>query len=347
MESFRKIIAYCLFPLSVWYGMGVWCRNRMFDWGWKRSMPSPLRSIGVGNLSTGGTGKTPHGEYLLRLLKGEHEVAFLSRGYKRRSEGFHLATEATPLSPGQLLGDEPAMVAQHFPDVTVAVCEKRMEGLQRLQRMNPNLTVVLDDVYQHRYVRPTVMVLLTEYAHPYDEDRVLPFGNLREHRSGSRRADIIVVTKCPQHLAQEEMEAMRRRLKPLPHQRVFFSYLAYGTPEGLYDGKRLEEYPQQVTLLTGIAHPQPLRDHLASLAQVDLQQYPDHHDFTTEEIRRLVDGLAEHAVIITTEKDAARLRRPNMEEILRDIPIYLVPIQVAFCPTDGVTFDQSILEAIS
>jgi len=346
--SLRRYLSYVLSPLAVWYGVGVWCRNRMFDWGWKERVSSPLTSIGVGNLSAGGTGKTPHGEYLLRLLQAHgHEVAFLSRGYRRESKGFHLAAEASSLPLNRLVGDEPAMVAQHFPHAMVAVCEKRVEGLQRLQHLNPRLTVVLDDVYQHRYVSPSLMVLLTEYAHPYYEDQVLPFGNLREHRSGSRRADIIVVTKCPEHLSDEEQHAIRRKLKPASHQRVFFSYLAYGTPRHLYEDAPLEHLPREILLVTGIAHPKPLFDYLSKDAHVQLLQYPDHHDFSLEELRKAVALLPPGGVMMTTEKDAARLQRPECRAVLKDTPVYLVPIQVAFHATQGPSFDEVVLTAIS
>ena len=320
----RKALAYIFFPLTVWYGVGVWFRNLLFDIGLLRSVPSPLKSVGVGNLSTGGTGKTPHAEYLLQLLSQQGSVAFLSRGYRRKSHGY----VQCEVPDAALLGDEPAMIARKHPYATVAVCEKRVEGLRRLREQNADLRVVMDDVMQHRYVRPTVMVLLTEHGHLYSDDQVLPFGNLRESRRGSKRADIIVVTKCPDTLSLAEQESIRRRLRAgtIP---VFFSYYAYQMPPSL---------PERATLLTGIAHPEPLVERLSALTQLTHHRYPDHHAFTQQEI----DALPQGCPLLTTEKDAARLQRLDMG----GRPLIPIPIEVRFHPSEK-SFDQTLLEAIS
>lgn len=301
METLRKTLAYCLFPLTVWYAVGVAVRNLLFDWGLLRSEPTPMRTIGLGNLSAGGTGKTPHAEWLLRQLP---EAAFLSRGYRRKSKGYHTSHEGGDLCA--LLGDEPAMVAQHFPDRLVAVCEDRSEGLRRMKAP----VVVMDDCLQHRQVRPDCMILLTEYAHPYYKDRILPFGNLREGRRGARRADCIVVTKCPEDITQEERTSIQRRLKTeLP---VFFSTFDYALPASL---------PTHIHLLTGIAHPEPLVEKLSRTAELTLHRFPDHHDFTQTELDALPAGP-----IYTTEKDAARLRRLDCSRH----SIIPIPIKVRF-----------------
>ena len=196
--SFRKTISWFLFPLTVWYAVGVCFRNLLFALGIKSQTAPPVTTIGVGNLCTGGSGKTPHVEYLLRLLSGSYETALLSRGYRRKTSGFVLDDGCH--SPSRL-GDEPSMLALKFPNVTVAVCEKRVEGVHQLLKRDPApQLIVLDDVFQHRYLKPTVNILLTEYGNPYFKDHILPFGNLREFRSARRRADIVIDTKSTSSL---------------------------------------------------------------------------------------------------------------------------------------------------
>ena len=190
--SFRTTISWLLFPLTMWYAVGVAVRDFLYAIGVKRQTIPHITTIGVGNLSTGGTGKTPHVEYLLRLLADKYTTAMLSRGYKRKSKGFQLDDGSHNPT---ILGDEPAMIAAKFPNVQVAVCEKRVEGVKRL--MESSQLIVMDDVFQHRAIKPSINILLTEYHHPYFNDHILPYGDLREFRSGHYRASIIIVTKCP------------------------------------------------------------------------------------------------------------------------------------------------------
>lgn len=350
MQSIRKILSYCLFPLTIWYAVGVRIRGILFDWGILKEESAPVATIGVGNLATGGTGKTPHTEYLLRLLHNNYTTAFLSRGYRRKSKGFHLASEPSSLTPAELLGDEPSMVASKFPDVISSVCEKRMEGIQNLMQLEKKpQVIVLDDVYQHRYVKPSVNILLSEYERPFYDDRILPFGNLRESRRESRRADLIVITKCPHDLSYEKQNEIRHKIHPLPHQRVYFSYLDYGLPVALEGSSPLSPEASHILLFTGIVHPQPLKKHLEKDHEVTLFQFPDHHDFTREEIQNLIHTFhqipSSRKIILTTEKDAARLRSTPEFRLFDGLPIGYVPIEVRFLNSSH-DFDQTIINHI-
>ncbi|MCR5423867.1 MAG: tetraacyldisaccharide 4'-kinase [Bacteroidales bacterium] len=339
---FRRLrfVACCLLlPLTMWYAVGVALRNLCFRWGLKKGVVTPCPSIGIGNLAMGGTGKTPHSEFVLRqLLDRGRRVALLSRGYGRKTKGFVMAGEGA--ASAQQLGDEPAMLAHKLPAVTVAVCERRVEGVARLMALpEPPETIVLDDVMQHRYVRPTTMVLLTEYEHPYCDDHILPFGNLREFRSGARRADCVVVTKCPADLGDNEKERLRRRLHLRPGQRLFFSTVDYAAPLPLrFDG---HDAPaccdafargQHVLLVTGIAHPSPLERYLAQQGcAVTHLHFADHHDFTPSDVAKIVAAYEqmppENRRVVTTEKDAQRLKAHRE---LAELPLCYVPITVRF-----------------
>ena len=349
MTKARKIASYVLFPLSMWYGIGVMLRNLMFALGIKRETAPHVTTIGVGNLSTGGTGKTPMTEHLLRLLSDDYATAFLSRGYKRRTKGFVLA-DGEP-DAGRL-GDEAAMVAAKFPGVTVAVCEQRLAGIRRLMQgeHRPDV-VVLDDVYQHRQVKPTVNILLTEYGRPFFRDRILPFGNLREFRSARHRANIVIVTKCPEKLDPVTKHNILLDLRVRNTQKVFFSYLEYGQPQPLFDPVGADpEGASHVLLLCGIANPRPLVDHVGKNRTVVLRQFPDHHAFTAKEILQVVQDFeaieGDSKIILTTEKDAARLRAPQQAELLQGLPVYQLPVQVRFHPQHDYDFDTCIRSSV-
>ena len=340
-----RFLAYLLFPFTMWYGVGVALRNALFTLGLKKQEAPHITTIGVGNLATGGTGKTPHVEYLLDLLSADHRVAMLSRGYKRNSKGFHL--DDGTHSPA-LLGDEPAMVAAKHPNVQVAVCEKRVEGVRRLmeQEESPEV-VVLDDVFQHRYIKPSVNILLTEYRRPYYRDRILPYGNLREFRSARYRAGIVVVTKCPSRLNPIDRHNITAELGLQNYQKVFFSYLQYGSLLTL-DGEAAPvelSRNMQLLVVTGIATPEPMLEELGRGCKVKHLSFADHHAYTRRDLSRIraaYDALpSEHKLIITTEKDAVRLR-----PLEPDFPIYVLPVRVAFHADGGQNFDQLILATV-
>lgn len=342
--SFRKTVSWLLFPLTMWYAVGVWFRNLLFTLGLKRQTSLPVTTIGVGNLCAGGAGKTPHVEYLLGLLSEECRTALLSRGYGRRTHGY-VADDGS--HSASQLGDEPAMVAGKFPQVRVAVCEKRVAGVQKLlQEGEVPEVVVLDDVFQHRYIKPTMNILLTEYGHPYYEDRVLPFGDLREPRSGRFRANMVIVTKSPEKLNPIEKHNMVSALGLLAYQKVFFSYVHYEDPVPLMGGGAVPlDTLDSVLAVTGIAHPEPMLEHVGRACAVTSLRYGDHHRFTQSDIKRIRKAFeqlkGERKVVLTTEKDAARLRELG-GEVLAGLPIYCLPMTVRMHQNEAYSFDETI-----
>ena len=353
--SFRTTISWLLLPLSMWYAVGVAVRNFLYSMGLLKQEAPHITTIGVGHLATGGTGKTPHVEYLLRLLSGHYRTAMLSRGYKRRSKGFlpddgsHSAT---------LLGDEPAMIAGKFPRVQVAVCKDRIEGVRRLMETpevqdpengemhddpSPLQLIVLDDVYQHRRIKPNINILLTEYRHPYFRDRILPYGNLREFRSGRNRASIVIVTKCPATLNPVDRHNIVHDLKLQNYQKVFFSYLKYGTITD-FDGNATTfdlHKMDGVLVVTGIAHPEPLVEEVRRSCRVQHVAFADHHEYSKRDISHIREAFesmrGERKIILTTEKDATRLRG-----LTGDLPVYIQPVEVAFHKERDLDFDQVV-----
>ena len=343
--SFRKTVSCLLFPLTMWYAVGVWFRNLLFDLGIKRQVSPNITTIGVGNICVGGAGKTPHVEYLLRLLADQYPTALLSRGYHRKSHGFVLDDGSHSASR---LGDEPAMVAAKFPNVQVAVCEKRVTGVEKLlQQSQPPQVVVLDDSYQHRYIKPTINILLTEYGNLYCNDHILPYGNLREGRRGHYRANIVIVTKSPQTLNPIDKHNIVNRLKLKPFQKVFFSYIHYCDPLPLMGTAPLPlQTIESVLLVTGIANPDPMIQYVSGLCEVKTIRYADHHRFTTADIKRIrlafVQISNDRKLILTTEKDAARLRELADKEVMSGLPIYYLPIEVRIHQNKEMNFDQTV-----
>lgn len=355
--SFRTTISYILWPLTIWYAVGVWCRNVLYALGIMKQEAPHITTIGVGNLSTGGTGKTPHVEYLLDLLSDHYTTAMLSRGYKRKSKGYVLDDGSHDAT---LLGDEPAMIAAKHPQVQVAVCEQRVEGVRRLMEEPPlpaeeeEVTphqplelVVLDDVFQHRAIKPSINILLTEYRHPYFKDHILPYGNLREFRSGRFRASIVVVTKSPARLNPIEKHNIINDLRLQNYQKIFFSYLQYGEiqtldgqPAGI-DLRRID----RVLAVTGIAHPEPMIEELKRRCKVQHLRFSDHHNYSSRDIARIGEAFkampAAKKIILTTEKDAARLRG-----LTKDLPVYILPVKVAFHKDGDMDFDRVIESAV-
>lgn len=344
MKTARLIVCILLLPLTMWYAIGVAVRNLLFDWGLKSSVRPGVPTIGIGNLRVGGTGKTPHTEYLIRLLAGRR-VALLSRGYGRKTQGFVLADDSSTASQ---IGDEPLMMARKFPQLTVAVCEDRVEGVRRLMEMSQKPDVILlDDVYQHRHIRPALNILLTEYGEPYCDDHILPFGNLREGRRGRRRADIVVVTKCPEHLGDDEQQEMRCKLKLDDRQRLFFSHISYSEPVAVYDAV-MPDAVEEAVLVTGIVHPDPLVKHLSGKYRVHHLRFADHHPFGVDDCQRIIETCNQLknsiAVVFTTEKDAARMRDVDVRKYLQPLPLFYIPIKVKF--ENSQSFDTVIQASI-
>lgn len=299
MKLLRKI----LFPVVPIYFLVTWLRNKLYDWGVKQSTSYSLPVICVGNLSVGGTGKTPMIEYLIRLLKDDNRVAILSRGYKRKTEGYQLADAN---ANAESIGDEPFQFYSKFKnDVLVAVDSDRRNGIENLSKKQPNI-ILLDDAFQHRKVKAGLNILLTTYDNPYFKDIVLPTGNLREPRLGANRAHVVVVTKCPESISASEKADIIKRIASKPHQEVFFSSIAYSDTLFSAEKEKSLEDLESFTLVTGVANAKPLVNFLKE-KELNFKHlnFKDHHDFTKADIA----SLEKKDLIVTTEKDYMRLKQ--------------------------------------
>ncbi len=321
MKLLRKI----LFPIGFIYWLVTFIRNWLYDVGFFKSKSYDLPIIAIGNLSAGGTGKTPHTEYLIRLLKDNHKVAVLSRGYKRSTKGFVLANEAISAHE---LGDESYQIKAKFPDITVAVCEDRQTGIEKLiSEINPDV-ILLDDAFQHRKVKAGFYVLLTAYDDLFADDYILPFGNLRESAMGKKRANLVIVTKCPTVLSEQEQEKVKRKLKvKVP---VFFTSIAYDTEVfGIENNIKVSEIiTKEKVIVAGIAKPKYFIDYLNS-GKDKVLIYPDHHNFSNQEITEL-NSLAQDKTIVTTEKDFVRLNGK-----IKFDKLFYLPIKVNFLNSEN------------
>ncbi|MBU2950288.1 tetraacyldisaccharide 4'-kinase [Tamlana agarivorans] len=315
-----KILRHLLFPVVPIYFMVTWLRNKLYDLGIKKAMNYDFPVICVGNLSAGGTGKTPMIEYLVKLLKADYKVATLSRGYKRKTTGFQLANASATV---ETIGDEPFQFYNKFKDaIEVAVDSDRQNGIAELQALSKKLDVILlDDAFQHRKVQAGFNIMLTTYSNPFFSDIVLPTGDLREPRSGAKRAHCIVVTKCPLDINNSEKEAIIKRINPLKSQSVFFSSIVYS--ETLFSEAESITFEaiKPFTLVTGIANATPLVQFLKG-KQLNFEHlnYKDHHEFSEQDIVE----LSKKSLIVTTEKDFMRMKDYT---VLRD-KLYYLPIEV-------------------
>lgn len=299
-----KLLRYILFPIVPFYYLATWLRNKLYDLGVKSSSSFEVPVICVGNLSVGGTGKTPMIEYLIRLLKSDYKMATLSRGYKRKTKGFVLADNTTNADS---IGDEPYQFHKKFPEVMVSVDTNRRNGIGKLLEYEPKLDVILlDDAFQHRKVKAGFNILLTSYDDLYTMDMVLPTGNLREPKIGAKRADVLMVTKCPNSISESNKLDIIDKLKPLDNQHVFFSSINYSeTIKNSIEEKKLYDIKNtEFTLVTGIANPKPLVEFLnAEGFKFEHLNFKDHHEFSDKDIVH----LKKKKLIITTEKDFMRL----------------------------------------
>lgn len=344
LKSFRVL----LLPFAVVYGAAVIIRNKLFDKGYLKSADFHFPLICVGNLAVGGTGKSPMVEYIVGLLHKQFSVATLSRGYKRKTKGYVLANERTTALE---IGDEPMQFHVKFPDVAVAVGEERLDAVPQLLQDRPELQViVLDDAFQHRAVTAGFNILLTEYSNLFSYDIFLPTGDLRDARASYKRADIIVVTKCPPGLSHEQKRKTIRDIQPYPHQKIFFTCIEYGMP---YHISTKQERPvtkkDEILLVCGIANPQPLKEYIFDHAETYYQQdYSDHHIFSIDdlkEIKKRYDRIeAASKFIVTTEKDAMRFFKFNEE--IKELPLYVLPIRHKFLFDEGRQFDEMLISFI-
>ncbi len=344
LKSFRIL----LFPFSLLYGLIVIIRNYLFDKNILKSYAFNLPVINIGNLSVGGTGKSPMVEYLVKLLKEKYDVATLSRGYKRKTKGYALANEDTTALE---IGDEPMQFHVKFPQVAVAVGEERIVAIPQLLHDRPETDVIiLDDAFQHRSIKPSFNIVLTDYNNLFTRDFFLPTGDLRDQRSSYKRADIIVVTKCPPGINEEEKQKLINEIELMRLQKIYFTTIEYGTPYHIINHNlKFITTQQELLLVCAIANPEPLKNYLMQQVKSYIQlSYSDHHIFTIDDLNQIKKKFDETGgldkMIITTEKDAMRLLK--FKDELFEIPMYVLPVKHRFLFEEGMQFDTQILEFV-
>lgn len=354
-------------PLSVVYGAVTATRNKMFDVGVLEQREFDIPVLVVGNIAVGGTGKTPHTEYLVDLLRTRYNIGVLSRGYNRRTKGFRLAG---PDSDARQIGDEPYQIYRKYGDkgVTVAVCEDRARGIDKMRKINPAINlIILDDAFQHRYVKPALTVVLTEHSHPVYDDSMLPAGRLRESLGALHRADIVVVTKCPDDMKQLDYRLFAKNLELYPYQKLFFSRYHYGALQPVFPDvaeftPNMDALSERDTIvaLAGISNPRPfikrLRDTRAKIRGII---FSDHHNFTRDDMVAVVEKIKTspdpaHTFVVTTEKDAMRLRAMTSLPKGLKCRLFYIPISVQFIPNMADTdkagpreFAETLLKMLS
>jgi len=341
---FLGLVRIFLFPLSFIYFAIIWCRNRLYDNGILKSVSFNLPVICIGNLSTGGTGKSPMVEYLVRSLKNEVKVATLSRGYKRKTKGYAMADEnSTALD----IGDEPMLFHIKFPDIAVTVGEERLEAIPQLLHDRPDTgVIILDDAFQHRAVKAGYNILLVDCNNLFTRDWYLPTGNLRDERKNYKRADLVIITKCPPQMTRTQMERTEKEISPLPNQRLFYATIRYSLPYHIFTKETFQlDSNLEVLLITGIANPAPLKKYLQVHTAAYYQlNFNDHQIFTIDDlkdiIKRFDDIQSDSKIILTTEKDAVRLTK--FSNALTGLPLYVIPIEHEFLFGGGQQFNTLV-----
>ena len=344
LKSFRIL----LLPFALLYWLGIGIRNWFFDKNIFKSAGFGLPLICVGNLSVGGTGKSPMVEYLVLNLKDKFSVATLSRGYKRKTKGYALANESTTALE---IGDEPMQFHLKFPEVPVAVGEERIVAIPQLLHDRPETeAIILDDAFQHRAIKAGLNILLTDYNNLFTRDFYLPTGDLRDLKSSYKRAEIILVTKCKPDLTEAEKQKLIKEIVPLPKQQIFFTAIEYGQMYHISSSKIFVPDPKtEVLLVTGIANPKPLKRMLEEhSSSYHMLQYPDHHIFTIDDLDEIKQKFKKidtaNKIILTTEKDAVRLVKFANE--IAELPLYVIPIRHQFLFEEGSDFNKSVTDFI-
>lgn len=347
------IVKILLYPFSLLYGLLTGIRNKLYDWHILPSYAVDSAVISVGNLSVGGTGKTPHVIYLCNLLKEEFTVGIVSRGYRRKTKGFRIADENADATT---IGDEPMQFYHRYKqdNVHIAVDENRVRGSKKLLNAHPDIDVILlDDAFQHRRIKRGINVMLTDFFHPFYRDFVMPTGRLREFRSGARRADIIIVSKSGKVLSPITRRTLQEKIKLREQQALHFSYLDYSEPKPMPALKKTPKWGKTYAILmvTGIANTYPLEYQIADECQeLHKMKYPDHHRFTVKDARKIKKTFEEivslNKIIITTEKDAMRLSNPKIHEIIGHLPVFYWPIHVDLHNEDKDLFNRKILDYV-
>ena len=347
---------WLLYPITLLYGMVVGLRNKLFDWKILRSEEFDIPIISVGNLTVGGTGKTPHTEYLIELLSQSFKVALLSRGYKRKTSGYRLSTDN---STSKEIGDEPYQIKQKYPCIHVAVDGNRCRGIHHLCEDDQSKdveVVLLDDAFQHRYVVPGINIVLADYNRPIHEDRLMPIGMLREPVSSIHRAHVVIITKCPTDIKPIDFRIAAKHLELRPYQRLYFTTFVYGdlrafTNSAIHRPLATITPDTHILLVTGIASAAPLVEKLREQTEhITHMEYGDHHTFTRSELQTIGKTFAgieaPSKLIITTEKDAARLSGYELDETIKN-NLYTLPIKVEFLQEQEKSFNQYITDYVS
>jgi tetraacyldisaccharide 4'-kinase len=353
MIHIKNIILY---PLSLIYGLITSVRNFFYNTGILKTVEFPFPVICVGNITVGGTGKTPHTEYIAGLLKQNFKVATLSRGYKRETNDFRLASPTTQVRE---IGDEPLQIARNFPDILVAVDKNRVHGVKQiLNKYSETEVIILDDGYQHRRITPGFSILLSDFERLFIRDHMLPYGNLRESKENMRRADIILITKSPENISPIQRRLIVKEIDKLPYQNLYFTTFQYKPLLPVFDYLHEGSYPDMsecsdcgIVLITGIANPKPLKEYLQkSYKEIIHLSFPDHHNFTVNDLKSLESAYnnlkSSNRYLITTEKDAVRLREfTNIAEPIKSVFFYL-PVGITFLNDDKDEFDNLIIEYV-
>jgi len=345
----------CLFPLSLLYGFIIFCRNVFYDSHVFPSVKFQIPVISIGNITVGGTGKTPHAEYVIRLLKDDFRVAYLSRGYKRKTTGFVLAGKD---ASAKLIGDEPYQIRRKFPDVLVAVDNNRVHGIHQLLNQVPDLDIViLDDAFQHRSVTPGLNILLIDAGKPIHTDYMLPYGLLRESASEKKRADLIICTKIPENFSEQDQQLIDKHIKVAPHQQLFFTRIQYGQPIPVFAQSNVTKHRTfnqrgvQVVLVAGIANPTPLVKKLSETYETVIPMiYPDHYSYSQQDLDHIFSRFqhmnGDEKAILTTEKDASRLA-DFYSTIKMPEAWFYIPIEITFLPDQSNTFNNYIFNYVN
>ncbi len=345
-----------LYPLSWLYGVVVFFRNRLYDLNILKSREFDTPVISIGNITVGGTGKTPHVEYLVNLLKEKYNVATLSRGYKRKTKGFRVAETVSTVAE---VGDEPLQIKNRFPEITVSVCENRVDGVEKLldseNEKSPDV-IILDDAFQHRRITPGINILLIDYNRQIKEDHLLPAGRLREGAYQIRRANIIIFTKCPDEVTPIMRRILQNDVNLLPYQSLFFTRFEYGMLVPAFDGEQLgklfyNERQYAMLVVTGIASPEPVHKHLKQYSRtIETLSFSDHHDYNSDDIkaieRKFESIQAEKKIIVTTEKDLMRLKNNDYLNDKLKNAFYYLPIKVQFLDEENKSFNKKILNYV-
>jgi len=342
-----------LLPLALLYDLATRIRNYLYLHNVLKVFHPPVKTIAIGNLSMGGSGKTPVAEYLIRLLSEEFgNIAYLSRGYKRKSKGFVIAGDEINY---RNIGDEAFQVYRKFPNATIMVSNNRKEAIEYFSEKTENQGfIILDDALQHRQVRCGLNILLTSYHRPYFQDFIFPAGSLRESKKYASLPDIILITKCPPSLSQKQQDDFLSKIRPLPHQSVFFTFLRY---QPLYPAFSHENIDLQslrnfhIITFTGIADTRPLEEYLNSVCKKVIPvKFQDHKEFCKKNIQRVAETFehcqAEKKIIVTTEKDFSRIKGLETEKYLENLPLFILPVETAFYGNTGNLFKQKILDYV-